>query len=207
MKKEVILLGVVLGIWGLVGRALAQTPKAAAADPAQTLARPKPAPDNLVELLEAKGILSDREGAIVSNAALQPQTKQVLAEMLLSKHLITAKEYDQTIAACSSGAAGATPAADPASGKPARSQAARHLFRWGGEEGRVPMSLSDWMASILPGGTETTTDLAFGTIQPGPPLYYPGQDQPEHARAKAKHKSHKHHGQTALGPDASAPKQ
>jgi hypothetical protein len=209
--KKAIVLGVVMVVLGLGGPALAQTQKTPEAAAAQMQAAPKPAPDGLVKLLESKGILTDAEAAIISDTALQPQTKQVLAEMLLSKHLITEKEYDQTIDACSSTDAQATPSADPGSGQPARSQAPRHLFWWGGggEGAGVPMSLSDWISSILPGGTDDPSGVSFGTIEPSP-MWPPGEE-PQKAPAKDKHKSKKHHrhdaSQTTPGPGASVPKQ
>jgi hypothetical protein len=209
--KEVIFLGVVLGALGLGGPATAQMQKGPQVVSAQARGESQPAPDDLVKVLESKGILSEAEAALVSETRLQPQTKQLLAEVLLSKHLITGEEYDRTIQACSSPAAQLSPSAPEDSGKVAEPRAALSMFERGGNgEPSGFKSLSDRISSILPGGTETTTDLAFGTIQPGPPLYYPSQDQPRHARAKGGHKSHKHHGQdgsqTTPGPDGGAPK-
>ncbi len=206
--KGIVVLEVALGVVGVVvlsGPAPAQTLKAPAVMAAQRQAEPKPAADDLVKLLQSKGILSDSEAAIASQAALQPQTKQVLAEMLLSKHLITSQEYDQTIAACSSPAAQAAPAASPGTGKAREQQTARSKYRThgDGEPGAVPTSFSDWIASILPGGG-ATSDIDFGTIQPSP-LWPPGEEP------QAKHKSHKHHRQDASqrtpGPQEGAPKQ
>jgi hypothetical protein len=209
--KEVIFLGVVLGALGLGGPAPALTQNVSQAVSAQARAESQPAPEGLVKLLESKGILSEAEAALVSETRLQPQTKQLLAEVLLSKHLITEGEYDRTIQACSSPAAQSSPSTPEDSGKTAEPPAARYMFGrgWNGEAGGFK-SFSDRITSILPGGTETSTDLAFGTIQPGPPLYDPAQNQPRHARVKGGHKSHKHHGQdgsqTTSGPDSGPPK-
>ncbi len=202
--KAVIVLGVVLGIAGLCEPAVAQTVKSPDAIAAQMRAETKPAPDQLVTLLQAKGILTETEAALVSQSALQPQTKQVLAEMLLSKHLINRKEYDRTLRTCSSPAA---QAANPNKAAGQRAGSSVPGPKGNGEPGGFK-SFSDWMASILPGGGQTS-DLDFGTIQPSP-LWPPGEE-PQHARAKAKQKSRKHHkqagSQTAPGTGEAAPKQ
>ena len=199
--KEVIVLGVMLGVAGLGEQALAQTlesPDAIAA--AQMRAEAKPAPDELVTLLETKGILTETEAALVRQTQLLPQTRQVLAEMLLSKHLISRKEYDQTLGSCSTSAALA---------KTPSQRAAPSIFgpNGNGEPGGWK-SFSDWIASILPGGGQTT-DLDFGTIEPGP--MWSSGDQAEHARAKAKRKprqpDRQDAWQTTLAPKENAPRQ
>lgn len=194
--KKVIVVGVMLGVAGLGEQALAQTlesPDAIA--PAQMRAEAKPAPDELVTLLETKGILTEAEAALVRQTQRLPETKQVLAEMLLSKHLISRKEYDRTLESCSSSAA----PAKTASGRAAPSM----LGPNGKGEPGGWKSFSDLITSILPGGGQTT-DLDFGTIEPSPT--WSAGDQAEHARAKAKRKSRKHPGQDA-SQAAPAPKE
>jgi hypothetical protein len=190
--KEVIVLGVLLGVAGPGGPALAQTLKSPEAIAAQMRAQAKPAPDELVKLLQSKSILSETEAALASHAPLEPQTKQVLAEMLLSKHLINRKEYDRTLESCSAPAKAASQRATPSI-----------LGSNGNGEPGGFKSFSDWISSILPGGGQTS-DLDFGTIQPSP-LWPPGQEP------QTKHKSRKHHrqdaSQAAPGPEERAPKQ
>jgi len=184
--KKVIVVGVMLGVAVLGEHALAQTLEPPHAIAARTRAEPKPAADELITLLKTKGILTETEAASLRQTQLLPETRQVLAEMLLSKHLISRKEYDRTLRACSSSA----PPAEAGS-----QRAAPYILGpiGKGEPGGMK-SLSDWIASILPGGGQTT-DLDFGIIQPSP--MQPQGDQPEHARAKAKRKSRQHNGQDA----------
>jgi hypothetical protein len=212
MKREVIVLGVVLGILGLGGRALAGTPpQGAAAGPLHTPAQAKAAPDDLVRLLESKGILSDTEAALASETQLQPQTKQLLAELLLSKHLITEKEYDRTIEACSSAAGQTTPTATPGSGEAAGTEAAGSGFNGSGE-GRFGgfKSFSAWIGSLLPGG-EGNNYIDFGTIEPEPPGGEKAQGESGQPRAKSERRRSERHrkdaAQTAPAPDAKAPRQ
>ena len=198
--KEVIVLGVMLGVAGLGEQALAQTlesPDAIAA--AQTRAEAKPAPDELVALLETKGILTEAEAALVRQTQRLPETRQVLAEMLLSKHLISRKEYDRTIRSCSTSAA------------PAKTASERVTPSIPGPNGNGEpggwKSFSDFMTWILPGGGQTT-DLDFGTIEPSPT--WSAGDQPQRAGAKAKRKSRQNHRQDASqatpAPKENAPK-
>lgn len=197
--KKVIVLGVMLGVAGLGEHALAQTLKSPDALAPQMRAEARPAPDQLVTLLETKGILTETEAALVSQTQLLPQTKQVLAEMLLSKHLISRKEYDQTLRSCSTSAALAK--------TPSQRAAPSTLGPNGNGEPGGLKSFSDWIASILPGGGQTT-DLDFGTIEP--PMQPPG-DQPQKARAKAKRKSRQPDrqdaSQTTPAPKENAPRQ
>jgi hypothetical protein len=186
MMKEAIVIGVMLGVAGLGEHAPAQKLKPPDAVAAQTQGEAKPAADELITLLETKGILTETEAALLGRTELLPETRQVLAEMLLSKQLISEKEYDETLRSCSGSAA-------PAEAESQR--AAPYILGpdGNGEPGRFK-SFSDWIASILPGGGQTT-DLDFGTIQPSP--MWPQGDEPEHARAKVKRKSHKQNGQDA----------
>ena len=188
--KKTIVIGVMLGIAGLGEHAPAQTPKPPHAIAAQTQGEAKPAADELITLLETKGILTETEAALFRHTELLPESRQVLAEMLLSKHLISKKEYDETLRSCSGSAAQVEAASQ---------YAAPYILEPNGkgEPGGLK-SLSDWIASILPGGGQTT-DLDFGTIQPSP--MWPQGDQPEHAHAKVKHKSRQHHEQD--GPPSS----
>ena len=188
--KKMIVLGAMLGVTALGEPALAQTPKSPDAIAAQVPAEAKPAPDELVTLLETKGILTETEAALVSQKPPLPETKQVLAEVLLSKHLISRDEYDRTLQFCSpSTSASPTPATTV--GQHATSSSL------GPEENAKPSgfkSLSDRIAAILPGGGQTT-DADFGVIQPSPRWTSP--DQAAQAHAKAKRKSHQQHTQDA----------
>jgi len=207
--KKVIALGVALVVLGFVGPTLAQAQKASEAQTAQLRAEPKLAAIGLVQLLESKGILTGAEAAIVSDAQLQPQVKQLLAELLRSKQLITEQEYVETIETCSSAPSPAAAAATSSSPTAAGTSKYRQVGEM--EPGRPRMSLSEWMTWILPGGMDSRSTIDFGTIQPEPPRDDPPADQPKPARAQKAHKSHKHHGQdasqTAPDTEASAPKQ
>ncbi len=59
----------------------------------------KPAANPLVRLLQSKGILSEEEAALVSQAATPSESEQRLAKLLLSKGLITQEDYEQTVGA------------------------------------------------------------------------------------------------------------
>lgn len=57
----------------------------------------KPASNPLVRVLQAKGILTDEEAAMVSQASTAGEAEQRLAHLLLSKGIITQADYDQTV--------------------------------------------------------------------------------------------------------------
>jgi hypothetical protein len=57
----------------------------------------------LVRLLHSKGILTDQEAAMISEASSPAQAEQRLAELLLSKGVISHQEYDQTLVALGAG--------------------------------------------------------------------------------------------------------
>jgi predicted nucleic acid-binding protein len=119
--------------------------------------------------------LTETEAALFRHTELLPETRQVLAEMLLSKQLISKEEYDETLCSCSDSAAQAE----------AGSQHATPSIlgpNENGEPGRLK-SFSDWIASILPGGGQTS-DLDFGTIQPSP--MWPQGDHAARTRAQTK---------------------
>ena len=198
--KKVIVLGVMLGVAGLGEQALAQTLESPDALALQMRAEARPAPDELVALLETKGILTEAEAALVSQTQRLPETRHVLAEMLLSKHLISRKEYDQTLRSCSTSAALAK--------TPSQRAAPSTLGPNGKGEPGGWKSFSDFMTWILPGGGQTT-DLDFGTIQPAP-MWSTG-DQPQRTGTKAKRKSRQNHRQDASqatpAPRENAPKQ
>jgi len=182
--KHIMILGAMLALTSLRDPALAQTPQSPNAATATMQARTRPASDELITLLQTKGILTETEAALVSQSQLVPETKQVLAEVLLSKHLISREEYDRTLQSCSTSAVPATAASQPATSSTLGSK--------GSAEPGAFKSFSDRIASILPGGGQTT-DLDFGVIQPSP--RWTSADQAALDRAKAKHKSHKHHKQ------------
>jgi hypothetical protein len=193
--KKMIVLGAMLGVTGLGEPTLAQTPKSPDAIAAQMPAEAKPAPDELVTLLETKGILTETEAALVSQKPLLPETKQVLAEVLLSKHLISRDEYDRTLQSCSTSASPTPPTTV------SQHATSSSLGPDGNAKPSGFKSLSDRIAAILPGGGQTT-DADFGVIQPSPRWTSP--DQAAQAHAKAKRKSHQHNEQDA-SPTTSAP--
>jgi hypothetical protein len=59
----------------------------------------QPAANPLVRLLQSKGILTEEEAALVSQAATPNESERRLAKLLLSKGLITQEDYDQTVGA------------------------------------------------------------------------------------------------------------
>jgi hypothetical protein len=59
----------------------------------------------LVRLLQSKGIITEQEAAMISETSSPAQAERRLAELLLSKGVISRQEYDQTLAVL-----GATPA-------------------------------------------------------------------------------------------------
>jgi len=159
MRKAFALL-VVLGLFAFGSTALAQSQN-----------DPKAAPDPLVKLLESKGILTPAEATMVSKASSPAEANQTLARLLLSKGLITEQEYANTVQAYSS-----TPAASvvPTAAAPATAQVVPAVLRGntgsnaGSNHGGFGLSGLSKLADMLPGGTETTTDVAFGTIEPAP---------------------------------------
>jgi hypothetical protein len=65
----------------------------------------------LVRLLQSKGIITDHEAAMLSEAPSPRLAEQRLAELLLSKGVITRQEFDQTLSAL---VVGSTPSDTPA---------------------------------------------------------------------------------------------
>src|SRR5712692_11853114 len=61
----------------------------------------QPAANPLVRLLQSKGILTEEEAAMVSQAATPGESERRLARLLLSKGIITEADYDQTVAGTS----------------------------------------------------------------------------------------------------------
>src|SRR6266849_2377782 len=59
----------------------------------------QPAANPLVRLLQSKGILTEEEAALVSQAATPNESERRLAKLLLFKGLITQEDYDQTVGA------------------------------------------------------------------------------------------------------------
>lgn len=56
-------------------------------------------PNPLVQLLQTKGIITEQEAAMISEASSPAQAERRLAELLVSKGLITRQEYEQTLLA------------------------------------------------------------------------------------------------------------
>jgi hypothetical protein len=75
----------------------------------------------LVRLLQTKGIITEQEASMISESSSPAQAERRLAELLLSKGLISSQEYDQTIAALGAG----SPTVDPA--RPHVTTAAAHI--------------------------------------------------------------------------------
>jgi hypothetical protein len=72
----------------LSGPALAQQPDG-----------PQAAPNPLVRLLQAKGIITEQEALQISHAASAAEAEQRLARLLFAKGVISQQEYDQTVLA------------------------------------------------------------------------------------------------------------
>src|SRR5258705_12686544 len=53
----------------------------------------------LVRLLQSKGIITEQEAAMISEASSPAQAERRLAELLVSKGVITRQEYEQTLLA------------------------------------------------------------------------------------------------------------
>jgi hypothetical protein len=117
----------------------------------------------LVKLLQSKGILTADEAAMVNQASSPGEANQRLAQLLLSKGLITQEDYKKTFGASEQ------PVVADASGGAHLMSAVVHP----GNSGATADNSSDgWdgrMDKILPGGLEATTDAAFGTIAPSSP--------------------------------------
>lgn len=56
-------------------------------------------PSPLVRLLQSKGIITEQEAAMISQAPTPIESEQRLAKLLLSKGIISQQEYDQTVLA------------------------------------------------------------------------------------------------------------
>lgn len=56
-------------------------------------------PNPLVRLLQSKGIITEQEAAMISQASSPAESEGRLAKLLLSKGVISQQEYDQTISA------------------------------------------------------------------------------------------------------------
>ena len=85
----------------------------------------------LVRLLQSKGIITEQEAAMISEASSPAQAERRLAELLVSKGLITRQEYEQTLlalgassTASDSAAARVVPAAAHVAGTSATESAA-----------------------------------------------------------------------------------
>ena len=87
MKKLFQLMFVSFAIVALSNQAFAQ----------QQNSRPEKTP--LVRLLQSKGIITEQEAATVSEASSPAEVQQRLAELLMSKGVISREEYDQTLSA------------------------------------------------------------------------------------------------------------
>lgn len=160
-------------VWSEPGVAQQQGSSQAAASP-------------LVRVLQAKGILTAEEVAQLSQASSASDADQRLAQLLLSKGIISQAEYNQmaassTVVNASSSASTnvnmvptvyrvpvnpGSSAAVSATAKPAESSAAMFGRSYSDPDPSSGLFANKSMANYLPGGTETTTDLAFGTIPP-----------------------------------------
>jgi len=68
----------------------------------------------LVRLLQSKGIITEKEAAMVSEASSPAEAEHRLAELLLSKGMITRQEYDQALASAVTPTGSSLPHAVPA---------------------------------------------------------------------------------------------
>ncbi len=66
---------------------------------AQQKESPQIAPGPLVRLLQSKGIITEQEAAMISQASSPAESELRLAKLLLSKGIISQQEFDQTISA------------------------------------------------------------------------------------------------------------
>ena len=62
----------------------------------------------LIRLLQSKGIITEQEAAMVSEASSPAEAEHRLAELLLSKGMITRQEYDQALASAAVATAGSS---------------------------------------------------------------------------------------------------
>ena len=134
----------------------------------------------LVRVLEAKGILSSEDVAQLNQASSPSDAEQRLAKLLLTKGVISQADYNQMSGGAAVVNASSTTSSNvnviPAvyrvpSGVPPTAAASPAVNF--GSTYRDPKSPGIFgtkkMSDILPGGTEATTDIAFGTIAPEPP--------------------------------------
>ena len=69
------------------------------------------APNPLVRLLQSKGVITEQEAAVISQASSPAESEQRLARLLLSKGIISQQEYDQTVLALGAASAPSDPRA------------------------------------------------------------------------------------------------
>jgi len=152
---------------------------------AQQPATSPPGESPLVRVLQAKGILTADDVAQLSQATSANDADQRLAKLLLSKGIITQADYAQMtggsalVNASASNTSSSTnvipavyrvpPSGPTAPGAPKATSPAVDFGRTYSDPSSTGIFGTKKMSDILPGGTETTTDIAFGTIDPDPP--------------------------------------
>jgi hypothetical protein len=174
-RVVVLLIVCLLVTFALGERTLAQQP-----------ADNKPAVSPLVRVLQAKGVLTAEEVAQLSQASSARDADQRLAKLLLMKGVISQADYDQTVAATGmmnvSNSSPGTPIVIPAIYRvPINNGASNPALSTSPKAAESPtvipgtsnsnastsgVSAGKTMDDVLPGGANTT-DIAFGTIDPG----------------------------------------
>ncbi len=140
---------------------------------AQQQTESKPAVNPLVRVLQAKGILTADDVAQITQASSANDADQRLAKLLLMKGVITQADYDQTIAV-----PGMMNASSAAASSPTAIAAVYRVPMNNGVTSASVKTDQGKMADILPGGIGTTTDIAFGTMQPAAAIPEPAPAPP-----------------------------
>lgn len=134
----------------------------------------------LVRVLQAKGILSSEDVAQINQASSPSDAEQRLAKLLLTKGVISQADYNQMSGGAAVVNASSTASSNvnvipavyrvPSGVSPKAAESPTANF---GSTHRDPSSPGIFgtkkMSDILPGGSEATTDMGFGTIAPEPP--------------------------------------
>jgi hypothetical protein len=125
---------------------------------AQQSSSGSPANSPLVKILQSKGILTDAEANLISQAGSPAEAEQRLAKLLLAKGLISQSDYEQTV--------GTSVVATTASAS-SEARMIPAVLRIPGNDRTAAPNAPGSFAWMLPGRTNGTTDIAFGTIETG----------------------------------------
>ncbi|MGB7846745.1 MAG: hypothetical protein WBL63_14100 [Candidatus Acidiferrum sp.] len=134
----------------------------------------------LVRVLQTKGILSAEEVAQLNQSSSASDGEQRLAKLLLSKGVISQTDYNQmtgnpgvvTASSTNSASLNLIPAVyrvSSAVSPKAAQPPTVDLGRSYSDASISRVSSTKKFTDLLPGGTEATTDIAFGTIAPEAP--------------------------------------